>query len=116
MAGFAFEKLRRALETRDVDLLLGQYDRSAQATVVNKNTPPSRPFQTSGWSELETYLREVCDRDLVHEVGNEVLSDDRVSYTETCTYPDGGKVITANYLELDNGSIARHTVIETWDE
>ncbi|MEX0797331.1 MAG: hypothetical protein WD274_11615 [Acidimicrobiia bacterium] len=79
--------------------------------MVNKNTSPSRPFQTTGWSELETYIREVCDRDLTHVVG-----DDRVSYTETCTYPTGEKVFTANFLDLEDGLIKQHTVVETWDE
>lgn len=116
MAEFDFETLRKALESRDVELLLDLYDRSARATVVNKNTPPSRPFQTSDWSEFETFIRDFCDRDLIHEVGNEVVSDDRVSYTETCTYPDGAKVFCANFLELSNGTIAKHTMIETWDE
>lgn len=116
MSAFEFETLRQALETRDVELLLGLYDESATARVVNKNTPPSRPFETSGWSELKTYLRDVCDRDLVHVVGDEVIGDDRVSYTETCSYPDGTRVFTANYLEVKDGSIVKHTVLETWDE
>jgi hypothetical protein len=116
MPAFDFETLRKALETRDVELLLGLYDGSAEARVVNKNTPPSRPFETSGWQELETYIRDFCDRDLVHMVADEVVGDDRVSYTETCTYPEGTAVFTANILELRNGLITRHTVLETWDE
>lgn len=116
MTAFDFETLRKALETRDADLLLALYDENARVRTVNKNTPPSRPFETSNWSELETYFREICGRDLTHEVGNEVIGKDRVSYTETCAYPDGTKVFTANYLELDNGEITKHTLIETWDE
>lgn len=116
MSAFEFDTLRQALETKDVELLLGLYDQSASARVVNQNTPPSRPFETSGWSELETYLRDFCGRDLTYEVGDEVIGDDRVSYTETCSYPDGTKVFTADYLELKDGSIVEHTILETWDE
>lgn len=116
MSGFEFDTLRKALEEKDVELLLDLYDNNASVQVVNKNTPPSRPFETSGWDDLETYLRDFCDRDLVHQVGNEVVGEDKASYTESCAYPDGTKVFTANFLELDNGSIKRHTVLETWDE
>lgn len=116
MPGFDFESLRKALETRDVETLLPLYDRSAGATVVNKNTPPSQPFQTEGWEELTTFFRDLCGRDLTHEVGNEVIGDDRVSYTETCTYPNGAKVMNANVLELTDGMITKHTILETWDE
>lgn len=116
MPEFDFETLRKALETKDVEQVLGLYDRSARVSVVNKNTPPSRPFETQGWTELETYIRDVCDRDLVHVVGDEVIGPDRVSYTETCTYPNGSKVMNANFLEVADGAITRHRVIETWDE
>ncbi|MGH8945118.1 MAG: nuclear transport factor 2 family protein [Acidimicrobiia bacterium] len=116
MSEFDFERLRSSLENRDVEQLLGLYDRSATATVFNKHTPPSSPFQTSGWSEFETYIRDVCDRDLVHQVGNEVVGPKRVSYSETCTYPNGTKVVAANFLELNDGLITKQTVVETWDE
>lgn len=116
MTGFRFDTLRKALESKDVESLLSLYDRNAAVRVINKNTPPSRPFETSGWPELEAYIRDVCDRDLSHQVGDEVIGQDRVSYTETCSYPDGTKVFTANYLEIEDGSISRHTVLETWDE
>lgn len=116
MPEFDFETLRKSLENRDVDLLLGLYDRSATATVFNQHTPPSRPFETSGWQEFETYVRDLCDRELVHQVSNEIVGPDRVSYTETCTYPNGAKVVAANFLELRDGLITRQTVVETWDE
>lgn len=116
MSNFEFDTLRKALEEKDVELLLGLYDDTASVQVVNKNTPPSRPFETSGRADLETYLRDFCDRDMVHEVGNEVVGEGRASYTESCSYPDGTRVFTANVLELENGSIKRHTVLETWDE
>jgi hypothetical protein len=116
MSDFDFEALRQALENRDVEKLLGLYDRSVQATVVNKNTPPSRPFRTSDWADFETYIRDLCDRDLEHVVGNEVIGHARASYTETCEYPDGTKVVNATVLELSDGLITGQTVVETWDE
>ncbi len=116
MSDFDFNTLRQALETRDLDLLLGLYDPAAEVVVVNKNTPPSRPFSTEGWQELETYFQEICGRDLTHQIGDEVLGDGRVSYTELCAYPTGEKVFTANVLEIADGAITKHTLIETWDE
>ena len=115
MATFEFETLRRALETRDAELLFGLYQPQARLRVVNQNTPPSQPFEASGSADVESYLGEVCARDMTHDVGDEVIGSDRVSYTETCVYPDGTRVLTANILDLEDGKIANQTTIETWD-
>ena len=89
MSAFDFETLRNALETRDAAKLLALYGPDASVTVVNKHTTPSRPYQTRGRPELETYLGDVCARDITHAVGHEVIGERRVAYTETCEYPEG---------------------------
>lgn len=113
---FEFTTLKEALETRNAEQLLTLYDHDATVTVVNKHTTPSKPFNTGTRDELETYFLDVCEREITHAVGNEVIGDARVAYTETCAYPTGEKVFTANYLDLIDGSIVKHTIVETWDE
>jgi hypothetical protein len=45
------------------------------------------------------------------------VSDDRgAAFTVACLYPDGTNVLCATVLELENGSIARQTVVQVWDE
>jgi hypothetical protein len=116
VSAFEFNTLKTAVETRDVEKLLPLYGPDATVMVVNKHTTPSRPYQTESRSELETYFGDVCARDITHDVGNEVIGANRVAYTEMCEYPEGSKVFTANYLDIDDGVIVKHTIVETWDE
>lgn len=116
MSTFDFETMRSALETRDAERLFDLYDPDARLQVVNKDSPPSRPFEAAGRYEIEKYLSELLDREMTHEVGNVVIGSDRISYTEACEYPDGTRVLGANVLELRDGRIASHTTVETWDE
>lgn len=73
MAQFDFKTLRQALETRDADLLIGLYADDAYIQIVNKNTPPGRPFEITGKSDLETHLLDFCGRDMSHQMGLEVI-------------------------------------------
>lgn len=116
MTQFDFGKLRRALETRDADLLISLYADAAEIRVVNQHTPPSRPFQVRGKAEIETHLLDLCGRDMSHEVSLEVLSPQRISYAETCRYPDGTTVLASNILEVADGKITGQVSVETWDE
>ncbi len=116
MTKFDFGTLRRALETRDADLLMSLYSDDAQIRVVNKNTPPSRPFEVRGRAAIETHILDLCGRDMSHEVSHEVLGDGRVSYNETCRYADGTMVLVANVLDLNDGKIQSQVSIETWDD
>lgn len=111
-----FETLRRAIENRDAETLIGFYAEDAEVRTVNKNETPSSPRVLRGKEEISEYLREVYGRGMTHRVEDEVVGDDRVAFFEACEYPDGMRVLGAQTLELRDGKIVRHVNVEAWDE
>jgi ketosteroid isomerase-like protein len=63
-----FETLRRAIEDRDADTLIGFYAEDAEVRTVNKNDTPSSPRVLRGKEEISEYLRDVYDRGMTHRV------------------------------------------------
>ncbi|HEY0834863.1 MAG TPA: nuclear transport factor 2 family protein [Azospirillum sp.] len=116
MGGFAFETLRRALETSDADVLAGFYADDAEMTIVDRDRPPSAPMTLAGKPAIEAFWRDVCARDMTHRVGREVIGADRVAFVEECAYPDGCHVLSSMTLDLRDGRIARHLTVQAWDE
>jgi len=111
-----FEALRRAIEERDADTLVGFYAQDAQMQTVNRNTTPSSPYVLRGKEEISEYLRDVCAREMIHRVENEVVGENRIAFNEACEYPDGTRVLGAETLELRDGKIVRQVNVEAWDE
>ena len=114
--GLDFETLRRAIEERDAETLVGFYAEDAQVHTVNRNTTPSSPQVHIGKEEIAEYLREVCSREMTHSVENEVVGEGRIAFQEACEYPDGTRVLGAETLEVRDGKIVRQVNVEAWDE
>jgi hypothetical protein len=114
--GLDFEPLRRAIEERDAETLVGFYADDAELHTVNKNTTPSSPNVLRGKEEISEYLRDVCSREMTHHVENEVVGEGRVAFFEACEYPDGTHVLGASTLEVRDGEIVRQVNVEAWDE
>src|SRR5215210_3611419 len=115
LGGLDFEVLRRAIEDRDAETLVGLYADDAEVITVNRNSTPSSPQILRGKEEIGGYLRDVCGREMTHRVENEVLDEGRVAFQEACEYPDGVKVLGAETLEVRDGKIVRHVGVEAWD-
>ena len=114
--GLDFEAMRRAIEERDAETLIGFYADDAELHTVNKNTTPSSPNVLRGKEEISEYLRDVCSREMTHHVENEVVGEGRVAFFEACEYSDGTHVLGASTLELRDGKIVRQVNVEAWDE
>ena len=114
--GLNFGTLRRAIEERDADTLVGFYADDAEIHTVNKNTTPSSPQVLSGKEEIAEFLRDVCGRAMTHRVEDEVVGESRIAFNEACEYPDGLKVLAATTLEVRDGKISRQINVEAWDE
>jgi ketosteroid isomerase-like protein len=115
-AAFDFAALRRALERSDADTLLGLYAEDAEMEIVDRNRPPSAPMRLEGRDAIAAFWRDVCAREMTHEVGEAVQGDGRAAFVERCTYPDGCRVVSAMNLELRDGRIRRHLTVQAWDE
>jgi hypothetical protein len=113
---FDFEELRRAIEQSDAESLISFYADDAELTTVNRNATPSSPEVLRGKEEIAEYLRDICARDMIHRVENEVLGRDRIAFNEACEYSDGPRVLAAATLDVRDGQIVRQVNVEAWDE
>jgi hypothetical protein len=100
-----FEVLRHAIELRDSETMLGFYAEDAQVRVLSGDDPQSLPFEFRGRVEITRYLRAVFDRDTTRRLGNGVSGEDRITFCETCEYPDETRVVVQTTLELREGEI-----------
>src|SRR3954453_23241743 len=115
-AGLDFEALRCAEEEHVLDSMLALYAEDAQIVIVNRNTPPSSPFELHGKEQIAEHLRDVLGRDMNHQLQNEVIGEDRVAFNIACQYPDGNRVFCAGMLEVRDGKIVREVGVQAWDE
>jgi hypothetical protein len=52
---------------------------------------------------------------MTHKVADTLAGDEAVSFTQTCTYPDGAQVFCAAVLEIAGDKIVRQTSVQAWD-
>src|SRR5215217_2744939 len=111
---FDFEALRVAIERRDADALLGFYAKDSELRIVNGDALEGPPFELKGISQIERYLRAVCDQEMSCVVGGEVSGEvvsgeGSIALVEVCAYPDGRRVAVRTTLEVDEGKILCQT-------
>jgi acetyl esterase len=99
-----FEALRRAIERGDPDSMLEFYADDAGARVLNGGVVS---FEVEGKAEVAKYLRAVHARPAIHRVDNEVLTEERIRFEESCEYPDGARTVVETRLEIREGEISR---------
>jgi ketosteroid isomerase-like protein len=71
--GLDFEALKRAIEQSDAETLASLYAEDAEVLTINRNSTPSSPQVLRGKEAIAEYLADVCDRDTIHRVENEVV-------------------------------------------
>jgi hypothetical protein len=113
---FDTEALRRGIEERDAGIMRALYAPDAEMTVVDRNTPPSRPRVLRGRTAIGEYLDDVCGRDMTHRLERVVVSGDTAAFTQACRYPDGTSVLCLAMLDLRDGLIVNQTAVQEWDE
>ncbi len=108
--------IKRAIETRDGRMLASFYADDAVVRVVDRNNPPSRPREVRGKSAISGFWNDICSRSMTHDVAFTVAEGDRLAFSQACTYPDGAKVLCLAMVDLQDGRIARQTLVQAWDE
>ncbi len=106
----------RAIEARDGRALSSFYAEDAELRVIDHNNPPSRPRMIKGKSAISAFWDDICSRMITHTVETTIAEDNRLAFTQACTYPNGARVFCIAALELKGGKIARQTVVQAWDE
>ncbi|HYZ24550.1 MAG TPA: nuclear transport factor 2 family protein [Rhodopila sp.] len=107
--------LCRAIETRDGATASGFYAADAVLRVVDQANPPSSAREIIGRDAIAAYYDDVCGRTMTHRVEAAVGDNERLAFTQVCTYPEGSRVVCAAMLELSGGRIARHLAVQAWD-
>jgi hypothetical protein len=105
--GLDFETLCLGIERCDPDQVLGFYADGANLSIVNVKAPHAPPFELSGKAEIAKHLRVVFTAESSHRVERGVVGEERVTFRETCEYPDGDRVWVETTLEVHEGKIVR---------
>ncbi len=84
-------------------------------TLVDRDHPPSAPLVHAGLDAIDRYCRDICGRNLEHEVRDVVSTVDGLAYTQHCRYPDGTAVICATVATVRAGKIQHQTAVQVWD-
>lgn len=108
--------LRNAIEHGDEASLVALYADNAEMTIVDRNRTPSKPEVLSGKPAIAGYYHDVCARALTHKVEQAIAGPEGIAFTEACRYPDGLRVLSSNLVMLRDGKIARHSLVQAWDE
>jgi ketosteroid isomerase-like protein len=105
-----FGALRHAIEGRDAEALIGFYAEDAELRVLNGDATEGPAFELRGKSQIERYLRAVCEQEMSCSVeGGVVLGRGSISFGSTCEYPDGTRISVRTTLEIAEGQIQQHT-------
>jgi hypothetical protein len=112
----AIEIINRAHTRREPDALLDLMADDARLVEYTRASGPSAPHVAEGKEAVEVVLRDVFSRDMTHEVSEEIVGPDSVSYIVSCEYPDGTRVSGAYVAKLDDGEIVELIGHVTWDE
>lgn len=103
-----FGAMSDAIEGCDPDALLGFYSEDAELRIINAALPESVAFELKGRSQIERYLRAVCDQEMICGVEDEVvIGEGSVEFVEVCTYPNGTLISVRTTLEVREGRILR---------
>ncbi|MFL1381789.1 MULTISPECIES: nuclear transport factor 2 family protein [unclassified Nocardiopsis] len=113
---FDADTYRRAIEEADAETLIAMFDENADVETFDRRTPPSTPAVLHGREAFAPMMREVCSREMTHEVLQVVTDGEHASYTERCTYPDGSVVMGMTMLDLSDGRIVHQATVQAWDE
>lgn len=113
---FDLSAFKQAIEERDANAQLAMYAQDAEVTLVDRVAQPSTPRVLRGRGEIQTWIEDVCGRDMTHRVRHTVQDESGAAFTEACRYPDGKSVMCATVLELDNGLVSRQVGVQAWDE
>ena len=108
--GLDFGVLRDAIEGRDPEAMVGFYSEDAELRIVHAALPEGPAFELKGRSQIERYLRAVCDQDMSCSVdGAVVLGEGSIEFVERCAYPRETTILVRTTLELAGDLIMRQT-------
>jgi hypothetical protein len=110
------DTLSRAIENRDAELAASVYADDCELLIVNRNYPPSKPLVRKSRGQVLDLYKDVCSREMTHQVTGAVIGEQGFALRESCLYPDGCRDVSQVIVELRDGKIARQFSVDCWDE
>jgi|tagenome__1003787_1003787.scaffolds.fasta_scaffold19711842_2 hypothetical protein len=107
--------LAAAIEGRAADAIVTWYAEDATLTVLDKDHPPAGPAVYTGLDAIGAYYRDVCGRNIEHQVKDAVSTPAGLAFSQHCRYPDGTGVLCLTVAVLQDGKIQRQTAVQVWD-
>src|SRR3954469_4957931 len=107
--------LGHAIESRAAGGGLAWFTADAPLPILDRDHPPAAPLVFTGTEQIGAYYRDVCGRNIEHEVRDAVITADGLAYTQHCRYPDGLAVVCATVATTRGGRIRTQTAIQAWD-
>jgi SnoaL-like domain len=111
----SISRLSAAIESRNADAILGWYAPDAVLSVLDRDHPPTAPAVYQGLDEIGAYYRDVCGRNIEHQVRDAVATESGFGFAQHCRYPDGTRVVCTTVASLRDGRIDRQTAVQVWD-
>ncbi|WP_027862779.1 nuclear transport factor 2 family protein [Marmoricola sp. URHB0036] len=107
--------LARAIEARDAESITARYAADATLTLLDRDHPPSSPQVLTGRDQIGDYYRDICGRNIDHQVRDAVSTATGLAFTQHCRYPDGGRVVCTTVATVHDGLIVSQTGVQVWD-
>ena len=104
-----------AVEGRDADALTDLYADDATITLLDRDHQPAAPLVLAGREEIHAYYRDICGRNIEHQVRDAVSTADGLAFTQHCRYPEGGRVVCTTVATVRDGLIVSQTGVQVWD-
>lgn len=100
--------LKGAIEGKDPEAMLAFYSEDAELRVENAALPDGGVFELRGSSQIERYLRAICEQEMVCSLrGGAVYGQESIVFVEALRYPDGTEVSVKTMLEVEGPLIVR---------
>ena len=118
------DRIRRALEDKDLDALAALYTDDATLEEVSSLSPPSHPAVARGREAILDRLRQEMLHDPVSGWSRNLESaividgletDDAIAFTELRTYAAGDKALAQHIAHKHGGHIDRDRLVIAWD-
>ncbi len=118
------DRIRRALEDKDLEALAALYAEDATLEEVSSLNPPSHPAVAHGREAILLRLRQEMLRDPVSGWSRNLVSatlvdgmetDDGVAFVELRTYAAGDKVVAQHLAHKHGGRIDHDRLVIAWD-
>jgi SnoaL-like protein len=109
------DQLKHGIEGRDAKALIALYADNAMLRIIDHDHPPGQPLDIKGKQAIAAYYEDVCGRAMTHRVDDALTCGEALSFSQTCTYPNGSKVYCAATLETKGGRIVRQISVQVWD-